>query len=67
MRHTEPDQPEFQAVDETTEERLRRENEELKRQLQEHKRLAHGSPHATAAGKVWHPSSITIWSITSAN
>ena len=64
MRHTEPDQPEFQAVDETTEERLRRENEELKRQLQEHKRLAHGSPHTAAAGKVWHPSSITIWSIT---
>src|SRR5580704_6834236 len=63
MRHTEPDQPEFQAVDETTEERLRRENEELKRQLQEHKRLAHGSPHTAAAGKVWHPSSITIWSI----
>jgi RND family efflux transporter MFP subunit len=64
MRHTEPDQPEFQAVDETTEERLRRENEELKRQLQEHKRLAHGSPHTAAAGKVWHPSSIAIWSIT---
>ncbi|HTA71971.1 MAG TPA: efflux RND transporter periplasmic adaptor subunit [Bryobacteraceae bacterium] len=64
MRHTEPDQPEFQAVDETTEERLRRENEELKRQLQEHKRLAHGSPHTASAGKVWHPSSITIWSIT---
>jgi RND family efflux transporter MFP subunit len=63
MRHTEPDQPEFQAVDETTEERLRRENEELRRQLQEHKRVAHGSPHAPVAGKVWHPSSITIWAI----
>jgi RND family efflux transporter MFP subunit len=64
MRHTEPDQPEFQALDETTEERLRRENEELKRQLQEHQRLAQGSPHASGAGKVWHPSAITIWSIT---
>ena len=64
MRHTEPDQPEFQAVDETTEERLRRENEELKRQLQEHKRLAHGAPHTAAAGTIWHPSSITLWSIT---
>jgi RND family efflux transporter MFP subunit len=64
MRHTEPDQPEFQAVDETTEERLRRENEDLKRQLQEHKRLAHASSHTAVAGKVWHPSSITIWSIT---
>ena len=64
MRHTEPDQPEFQAVDETTEERLRRENEDLKRQLQEHKRLAQASAHAPGAGKVWRPSSITIWSIT---
>ncbi len=50
-------------MDETTEERLRRENEELRRQLQEHKRVAHGSPHAPVAGKVWHPSSITIWAI----
>ena len=64
MRHTEPDQPEFQNVDESTEERLRKENEELKRQLQEHKRLTHGSPHAVLAGKVWHPSAITLWSIT---
>lgn len=63
MRHTEPDQPEFQAVEETTEERLRRENEELRRQLQEHKRAANGSPHAPGTGKVWHPSSITIWAI----
>jgi RND family efflux transporter MFP subunit len=63
MRHTEPDQPEFQAVEETTEERLRRENEELKRQLQEHKRQAHGSSHATPSGKIWHPSSVTLWSI----
>src|SRR4029077_3671766 len=61
MRHTEPDQPEFQSVDETTEERLRRENEDLKRQLQEHTRVAQASAHAP--GKVWHPSSITIWSI----
>jgi len=66
MRHTEPDQPEFQAVDETTEERLRRENEELKRQLQEQKRLNRGTLHATSpvAGRVWHPSSVSIWAIT---
>ena len=64
MRHTEPDQPEFQNVDESTEERLRKENEELKRQLQEHKRLTHGSPRAVLAGNVWHPSAITLWSIT---
>ena len=64
MRHIEPDQPESPALDETTEERLRRENEELKRQLQEQKRLTHGSPHAAVSGKVWHPSSVTLWSIT---
>jgi RND family efflux transporter MFP subunit len=64
MRHTEPDQPEFQAVEETTEERLRKENEELKRELQEQKRQPHGSPHATPSAKMWHPSSLTLWSIT---
>jgi RND family efflux transporter MFP subunit len=69
MRHAEPDQPEFQTLVETTEERLRRENEELKRQLQEHKRLLHESPsgsssHGSKVGKIWHPSAITIWSLT---
>lgn len=62
MRQTEPDQPEFQALEETTEERLRRENEELKRQLQEHKRQSRNPSHATA-GKVWHPSPLAIWAI----
>jgi RND family efflux transporter MFP subunit len=62
MRHSEPDQPKSQAVEETTEERLRRENEELKRQLAEQKRPAHGQ-HAALSGKVWHPSAVTIWSI----
>jgi RND family efflux transporter MFP subunit len=61
MRHAEPDQPEFQDAVETTEERLRKENEELKRQLLEHKRLADRSPHAT---RLWHPSALTLWSIT---
>jgi RND family efflux transporter MFP subunit len=62
MRHSEPDQPKSQAVEETTEERLRRENEELRRQLAEQKRPAHGQ-HAGLSGKVWHPSAVTIWSI----
>src|SRR5579864_5473228 len=60
MRHSDPDQPKSQAVDETTEDRLRRENEELKRQLQEQKRASRG----VASGKIWHPSSITLWVIT---
>src|ERR1700724_345244 len=62
MRHSEPDQPKSQTVEETTEERLRRENEELRRQLAEQKRAAHGQ-HAGLSGKVWHPSAVTIWSI----
>jgi RND family efflux transporter MFP subunit len=44
---------------ETTEETLRRENENLKRQIQELKGSAHDSSHSTQ----WRPSSITIWSI----
>jgi len=65
MRHSDPDQPKSQALEEsteTTEERLRRENEELKRQLAEQKRPVHDQ-HAGLSGKVWHPSSVTIWSI----
>ncbi len=50
MEYTKPD---------TEEERLRKENLELKRQLQELK----GSAHTGMAPKVWHPSSITIWAI----
>ena len=64
MRHTEPDQPEFKDVEQSTQEQLRRENEDLKRQIQEHKRIGHGSPPAALAGKLWHPSAITLWSIT---
>jgi len=60
MRRTESDQPESQAVVETTEERLRKENEDLKRQLLEHQRVAHASPHAA---RLWHPSALTIWLI----
>ena len=65
MRHSDPDQPKSQALKEsteTTEERLRRENEELKRQLAEQKRPVHDQ-NAGLSGKVWHPSSVTIWSI----
>jgi RND family efflux transporter MFP subunit len=41
---------------ETTEERLRRENEELKRKLEQ----LNGSHNAALPGKIWHPSGITI-------
>lgn len=63
MRHAESDQPKSQALDETTEERLRKENEELRRQLQQHKHQAGSAPHPALGGKVWHPSPITILSI----
>jgi RND family efflux transporter MFP subunit len=60
MRHIGPDQPEFEEAVETTEQRLRRENEELKRQLLEHQRSTHPSRPAT---RLWHPSALTIWAI----
>jgi RND family efflux transporter MFP subunit len=60
MRHIEPDQPEFRDAVETTEERLRRENEDLKRQLLEHQRMALPSRHAT---KGRYPSTVTLWTI----
>ena len=67
MRYSEPNQPgsEEIAVREDTEERLRREVEDLKRQLRE--RPVHAAPHGdaahTALSKPWHPSAVTIWSL----
>jgi len=55
--YTEPD-PELRSA-ETVEERLRRENWELKRQIEELK----GPGHAGAPRNLWHPSSTTIWAI----
>ncbi len=55
--YTEPD-PQIRSA-ETVEERLRRENWELKRQLEELKGPGHGS----APRNLWHPSSTTIWAI----
>jgi RND family efflux transporter MFP subunit len=68
MRYSEPNQPgsEEIAVREDTEETLRREVEDLKRQLREHQSPAHGAPHGaahTALAKPWHPSAVTIWSL----
>ena len=57
MRRTEPDQPKSEDVVETTEERLRKENEDLKRQLLEQQRPAHASHHAA---RLWHPSALTL-------
>ena len=46
---------------ETTEERLRREIDDLKRQLREQK--SPGSSHVGLTAKPWQPSSTTLWSI----
>ena len=55
MRHTEPDQPGLSD--------LLRENEDLKRQIQELKSNGHAHSRADTAGGVWRPSAITIWTI----
>jgi multidrug efflux pump subunit AcrA (membrane-fusion protein) len=63
MQPIEHDLPESEMEAATTEERLRRENQELKRQLQNLTGVSHGSPHAGPPTKLWNPSSVTIWSI----
>jgi|HubBroStandDraft_6_1064221.scaffolds.fasta_scaffold44496_2 RND family efflux transporter MFP subunit len=60
MRHVGPDQPEFEDAVESTEGQLRKENEDLKRQLLEHQRRAQASSHATG---LWRPSALTLWAI----
>jgi RND family efflux transporter MFP subunit len=55
--YTEPD-PQFRST-ETVEESLRRENWELKRQIEELKGPGHGGPPRN----LWHPSAMTIWAI----
>jgi RND family efflux transporter MFP subunit len=56
--YTEPD-PEIRSA-ETVEERLRRENWELRRQIEDLK----GPGHSGSPRNLWHPSSLTIWAIT---
>lgn len=60
MRHIEPDQP-GSEVEPSTEELLRRENQQLKRQLQELK--GHGAPHSGPPANPWQPSGVAIWAI----
>ena len=43
--------------------RLQRENQELRRQLEELKGAGHGGAETGMPGKLWRPSAVTIWSI----
>jgi RND family efflux transporter MFP subunit len=64
MRYSEPEQPPSRLdVADTTEERLRRENQELKRQLQELRGSAQNPVHEGLPTKLWHPSGLTIWAL----
>lgn len=58
MQYTEPD-PLQTRTSETVEEKLRRENRELKRQLEELK----GPGHGASPRHLWQPSATTIWAI----
>jgi RND family efflux transporter MFP subunit len=60
MRYSKPDQPGSQETNlaDTTEDKLRAEIEDLKRQVREQKSEPHGAVRAP-----WHPSAVTIWAI----
>jgi len=59
MRYVEPDPPASRVETTSTEEQLRKENQELKQRLQE---LQHAS-HASRPTNLWQPSRVTIVSI----
>ncbi|MBV9679228.1 MAG: efflux RND transporter periplasmic adaptor subunit [Acidobacteriaceae bacterium] len=68
MRYHEPEQPRSPIdLADTTEERLRRENQELKRQLQELKGSTHDPFDVALPSKLWHPSGLTIWALVLAS
>src|SRR4051794_10864822 len=64
MRFSDPDRPASQVdIAETTEERLRRENRELRRQLQELHGTSQDSAHLGPPSKLWRPSKVTVTAI----
>jgi RND family efflux transporter MFP subunit len=65
MKEIEPDQPGLlnDPAASREQERLQRENQELRRQLEALKDAGHGGADAGMPGKLWRPSALTIWSI----
>jgi RND family efflux transporter MFP subunit len=67
MKQSEPGQPGLPgglaAGRAREEERLQRENEELRRQLAELKGTSHGGAESGMPRRLWKPSTLTIWSI----
>jgi len=57
MRYTEPNEP---VAPEAAEEKLREENRDLRRQIQELRGSSEHSSHSGVPIKIWHPSGITI-------
>src|SRR5579863_3451158 len=61
MRYSDPQQPgPQQAVEETTEERLRRQVADLQRQIRER---APAALQDQGTAKIWRPSPITLWAL----
>src|ERR1700684_2915968 len=63
MQHIEPDLPGSEVESATTEDRLRSENLELKRQLGKLGESSAGASRGGPPRKLWNPSGVTIWSI----
>jgi RND family efflux transporter MFP subunit len=65
MKQSEPDQPGLPSDPSASreQERLQRENQELRRQLEELKGAGHSGAETGLYGKLWRPSAVTIWSI----
>jgi RND family efflux transporter MFP subunit len=64
MRYSESDLPDTEVAP-TAEENLRRENEELRRQLQQLRASSHAAAHPLVSTpvKLWRPSRLTIWAL----
>src|SRR5271163_4907871 len=62
MQPIEHDLPGSETAGGTADE-LRRENQELRRQILHLTGASQGSPHAGPPTKLWNPSRVTIWSI----